>query len=59
MTTSLRSVRMWLLLSLALPKANPDREVLIALAADAFLEAWRLERARRPKTTSIGAVAEA
>lgn len=58
---SLRALRMWLLLALALPESCPDRAFLIDLAATAFAEGWRaeLDAAVVPQRTSVGVSLEA
>jgi hypothetical protein len=58
-TTSLRAVRMWLLLSLALPVNHPGRDRLIDQSATVFAQAFAAAKVAKPRRTSLGPVAEA
>jgi hypothetical protein len=55
-TTTLRTLRSWLEIALALPAAHPGREELIREAATAFAEGFRLELDEKPilRRTTLG-----
>jgi hypothetical protein len=54
--TTLRTLRSWLQIALALPVSHPGRERLVQEAATAFAEGFRLELDEKPilRRTTLG-----